>query len=140
MLRRVVHDVFDRDIDAVWDTEPRAPHIHRVTLTAERGGDRRAVGLRAATTGFFDLTVLDLGVSTGFVEYDDETCMEALLRQLALVGDAYLRGGGSVEHRRGIVRTRPFLTITVSGNPWVLGRRTSRPHYPEDDATGSSRA
>ena len=62
--------------------------------------------------------------------------MEALLRRLALVGDAYLRGGGSVEHRRGLFRPRPFLPVSVGGNDWVMGRRSSRPHYPDGDSTG----
>ena len=136
MLRRVVQDVFGQDVDAVWDTEPRFPHITRVALTAERGADRRSIGLRAATTGFFELTVFDLDVSTTLFEYDDEDYMAAILRELALVADGYLRGGGSVEHRRGRFRTRTFLTVSVGGNQWVLGRRTSRPHYPEDDSTG----
>ena len=136
MLRRAVQDVFGPDVDAVWDTHPRAPHIHRVALTAERGAELRRVGLRAATTGFFDLTVFDLDVSTGFFEYDDEDYMAALIRQLALVAEAYLRGEGSLVHERGFLRTRTFLTITVGGNDWKMGRRSSRPHYPEDDSAG----
>ena len=139
MLRRAVQDVFGQDVDAVWDTHPRSPHIQRVVLTAHRGADRRSVGLRAATTGFFDLTVFDLDVSTGLFEYDDEDHMAALIRQLALVAEAYLRGGGSVVHERGFLRTRTFLTITVGGDEWKLGRRSSWPHHPEDDATGCGR-
>ncbi|MDT0275624.1 hypothetical protein [Blastococcus goldschmidtiae] len=64
--------------------------------------------------------------------------MDALLRLLALVGEAYLRGGGSVEHTSGILRTRPVLTIAVGGNNWTMGWRSSWPQYPENDDTGSS--
>ena len=65
--------------------------------------------------------------------------MAALIRQLALVAEAYLRGEGSLVHERGFLRTRTFLTITVGDDEWKLGRRSSWPHYPEDDATGCGR-
>lgn len=80
----------------------------------------------------FDVTILDLGVSAALFEYDDEGYMEAVLRELALVADAYLLGEGRIEHKRGVLRTRPVMNITVNGNEWTLGRRTSKIHYPED--------
>lgn len=61
--------------------------------------------------------------------------MEALLRELALVADAYLRGAGQIEQKRGLFRTTSVLMVTVNGNEWALGRRTSRVHYPEDTST-----
>jgi hypothetical protein len=91
---------------------------------------RRAVGLSAAS-GRVDITILDLDVSATLLEYDDESYMQAILRELALVADAYLRGEGLVQQKRGILRTRPALKIIVNGNEWILGRRTSSIHYPK---------
>jgi hypothetical protein len=137
MMRRVVLDVFDDDVEVAWDTEPGAAHVNRVALSAARAADRRTVGLRAAATGVFDLTILDLGVSATLFEYDDEDYMEAILRELALVADAYLSGEGRIEQKRGMLRTRPVMTITVNGNEWTLGQRTSKIHYPEDTWPGA---
>ena len=131
MLRRVVRDVFGEDVDAVWDTEPRAPHVHRVRLSSRHGGGRRTVGLRASASGWFDLHVLDLGVEATLYEYDDESCMEAVLRDLARVARACLHGEGRLEQRRALLRTRQVLVVPVDGNEWTLGRRTSRVHYPQ---------
>ena len=135
-LRRVVHDVFDDDVEVAWDTGPRGPHIHRVTLSAERGAVRRTVRLRAAGTGLLDISIPDLGVSVALFEYDDERYMETILREMALVADAYLSGEGRVKQKRGVLRKRPVMTITVNGNEWTLGRRTSKFHYPEDTSAG----
>lgn len=134
VLRRVAHAVFDEGIDVRFEAQPDAPHISRVRLAAGSGADRRTAGLRASATGFFDITIFDLGVSATLFEYDDESYMEAVLRELALVADAYLQGAGRIEQMRGLLRTRPVLMITVNGNDWVLGRRTSRVHYPDDAA------
>lgn len=136
MLRRVALDVFDEDIDVAFETEPKAPHISRARLGAGSGADRRTAGLRAASTGFFEITIFDLDVSATLFEYDDESYMEALLRELALVADAYLRGAGQIQQKRGLFRTTPVLIITVNGNEWELGRRTGKVHYPEDTSTG----
>lgn len=144
MLRRVSLAVFGDGIDVAFETEPNAPHISRARLGAGSGADRRTAGIRAASTGFFEIAIFDLGVSATLFEYDDESYMEALLRELALVADAYLRGTGHIEEKRGLFRTRPVLMITVNGKEWVLGRRTSRVHYPEDtstrDGTGGNKA
>ncbi len=126
MLRRVVLDVFDEGIDVTFEAQPNAPHIKRARLGAESGADRRTAGLRAASTGFFDVTIFDLGVSATLIEYDDESYMEAILRELALVADAYMRGGGHIEQQRGLFRTTPVLTLTVKGKEWTLGRQKSR--------------
>ena len=138
LLRRVVLEVFDEEVEVVWATDPRAPHVSRVTLSAERGADRRTIGLRASATGWFDITILDLDVSATLFEYDDESYMEAILRELALVADAYLHGQGLIEQKRGMLLARPVLVITANGNEWTLGRRTSKIHYPEDTSTGTS--
>ena len=75
-------------------------------------------------------------MSATLFEYDDEFYMEALLRELALVADAYLRGASHIERKRGLFRTTPVLVTTVNGKEWALGRRTSRVHYPEDTSAG----
>ncbi|MGY2066573.1 hypothetical protein [Blastococcus sp. SYSU DS0619] len=132
LLRRVHEGTFGEDVEAVWDTEPGAPHVYRVPLSAKPDGHRRTVRLSAATTGYFEMTVPDLHIGTSLVEYDDEGYMEAILAALALLAQAYLRGGGRVDHRRGLLGTRTFLRITVDGKEWVLGRRRSIVHYPAD--------
>lgn len=137
MLRRVVLDVFDDRVEVAWDTQPGTPYIHRASLSAGHGAGQRAVGLSAASE-WFDITILDLDVSATLVEYDDESYMEAILRELALVADAYLRGEGLIEQKRGTLRTRPVLKIIINGNEWILGRRTSSIHYPKDASTGDS--
>lgn len=138
MLRRVLLNVFDEDVEVAWDAEPRAAHVSGVTLSAARGEGRRTVRLQAAGTGMFDLTILDLGVSAQLFEYDDEGYMEAILRELALVADAYLSGEGRIGQKRVMLRTQPVMTITVNGDEWTLGRRTSQVHYPEDPSEGGS--
>ncbi len=137
MLRQVVLDVFDDRVEVVWDRQPGAPYVHRARLSAEHAAGRRAVGLSAASE-WVDITILDLDVSATLFEYDDESYMEAILRELALVAAAYLRGEGLVEQKRGILRTRPILKIIVNGNEWILGRRMSSIHYPEGASTGGS--
>jgi hypothetical protein len=143
MLRRVALDVFDEDIDVAFEVQPSAPHVSRARLGTGSGADLRTAGLRAASTGWFDVTIFDLDVSATHFEYDDESYMEGLLRELALVADAYLRGAGHIEYKRRLLRTKPVLIITVNGREWALGRRTSRVHYPEDtspgDGTGRSK-
>jgi len=125
LLRRVVADVFD----ATYSAEPKDPHMHRVRLT--RADGQRHAGLRASYESF-DAEIFDLGVSTYPLDYDDEEeDKEAVLRDLALVVRAYLRGEGRVEHRRGPIRSHPVLKIVDDGQEWVLRRRgRSRSHYP----------
>ncbi len=121
LLRRVVDEVFDADVDATYSTDR---HLHRVQLT-DPSGTRRA-GLRASYE-WLDATIFDLGVSTTLFEYDDEEeAKEAVLRELALVLRAYLRGEGRVEHKRGLFRSHSVLRIVVDNREWVLGRRLSR--------------
>jgi hypothetical protein len=128
LLRRVVAEVFDADVEATYSTEPKAPHVHRVRLTAADGG--RHAGLGAAYE-CFDATIFDLGVATFLLDYhDEEEDKEAVLRALALVVRAYLRGEGRVECRRGLLRSRPVLRIVVDNREWELCRRRSVAHYP----------
>jgi hypothetical protein len=130
LLRRVVADVFESDVRVTYSTEPRAPHTHTARLT-DAGGERHA-GLRASYE-WFDATIFDLGVSTTLYEYgDEEQDKEAALRALALVVRAYLGGEGRIEQRRGLFRSRPVLRIEVANREWELGRRVSRPHYPDE--------
>lgn len=115
LLRRVVAEVFDADTDVAYSPE-QAPHVHQVRLT-DRSGTRHA-GLRASYE-WFDATIFDLGVSTTLYDYDDEEKdKEAVLRALALVVRAYLRGEGRIEHKRGLIRSHPVLRIQVDNREW----------------------
>ena len=128
LLRRVVDDVFDADLEVEFSTEPKSPGVHRVRLTAADG--RRHAGLRASYE-WFEAIVFDTGGSATLYDYDDEEeDKEAALRALALVVRAYLRGEGRVEDRRGWFRAQPVLTLVVDDREWELGRRRSRVHYP----------
>ena len=118
LLRRVVDEVFDADVDATYSTEPTDPHMYRGRLISADG--QRHAGLRASYE-WFDADIFDLGVSTFLVDYNDEEAdKEAVLRDLALVIRAYLRGEGRVERRRGLVCSHSVLRIVVDGQEWVL--------------------
>jgi hypothetical protein len=128
LLRRVVGEVFDGDTDVAYSPE-QAPHVYQVRITNPSG--TRHAGLRASYE-WFDATIFDLGVSTTLYEHDgEEKDKEAVLRALALVVRAYLRGEGRIEHKRGLIRSHPVLRIQVDNREWELGRRSSRPHYPD---------
>ena len=121
MLRRVVLDVFDDDVEGTWDTQD-VPHAVGVTLGGEPGSGLRTAHLYASASGWFEVSIPELGVGTFQIEYDDEGDMAEILRELALVANAYLRGEGLVEKKRGILRTRTVLTIAVDGSLWTLRR------------------
>ena len=128
LLRRVVAEVFEADVELEFSTESKSPGVHRVRLTA--AGGRRHAGLRASYE-WFEATVFDTGGSATLYDYDDdEEDKEAVLRALALMVRGYLRGEGRVEDRRGWFRSQPVLTIVVDDREWELGRRRSRVHYP----------
>jgi hypothetical protein len=127
MLARVVAEVFDDTFDTTYTRD--SEHDPQVTLRSPNGGARSA-GLRA-THEWFEITVPDLGVGATLTDYDsDESQKEAILRELALVARGYLSAEGRVEHRRGLLRKHPVLTITVNDREWKLGRRSSIVHYP----------
>lgn len=129
LLRRVVAEVFDADVEATYSTAPKDPHTHRVELTS--ADSLRHAGLTASYE-WVDACIFDPGVSTFLLDYDDEEKdKEAVLRALALVVHAYFRGEGRVERRRGLIRSCPVLRIEVDGHEWELGRRSSRPQYPD---------
>ena len=128
LLRRVVADVFDADVEVAYSTE-KAPHVHRVRLTDPSG--MRHAGLQASYE-WFDATIFDLGVSTTLYDYDgEEKDKEAILLALAVVVRAYLRGEGRVERKRGLICSHPVLKIAVDNREWELGRQSSRPHHPD---------
>jgi hypothetical protein len=132
LLRRVVADVMDDDVKTVYSVDPKRPHTYLVDLGAQDG--RRQVRLRA-TYEWFEITILDLGATATLFEYDeDEADKERVLRELALVAQAYLRGEGTVDYKRGLFRSRPVLKVTVNGRDWKLSRRISQVHYPAPDS------
>lgn len=128
LLRAVVTDVLDADVRANFRQESKS-RVHRVSLTSADGERHAGLG---ASYEIFDATIFDLGVSTHLFDYGDRAeDKEALLRALALVVQAYLRGEGRVERKRGLFRTHPVLKIEVDDRLWELGRRSSRAHYPD---------
>ncbi|GAB3653831.1 hypothetical protein GCM10027596_04810 [Nocardioides korecus] len=118
MLHRVVAEVFGEQFERDWSPDPKVARFHQVRLsTAER-----SVGLRA-TYEWCDITFLDLGFGTTAFDHDhDVEPKEDELRQLALLGLAYLRGEGRVTQERGWFRTRPVLRLEVDGHPHSFGR------------------
>ena len=135
LLRRVVAEVFDADVDVAYSTEPQSSHVHRARLTDPSG--TRHAGLRASYE-WFDATIFDLGASTTLFD-DDETDKEALLRGLAVVVRAYLRGDGRIELKRGLIRSHPVFRVLVNDVEWELGRWSSRGHHPYQEPLGTSR-
>ncbi len=69
LLRRVVAEVFDADVDATYSTEPKDPHMHRVRLTSADG--QRHAGLRASYE-WFDADNIDHGLLTHLLDYGDD--------------------------------------------------------------------
>jgi hypothetical protein len=124
MLKRVVAEVFGPNADVIYSGDPKSPEIYRAELAA--GDSSRRVGLRASYW-WFDVTMLDLGVSaTVFDDDDQESDKEAALRALALVARAYLDGAGEVTHKRGIFRSHPVLRVVVEDQEWELGPTVSK--------------
>jgi hypothetical protein len=127
MLRRVVEDVFGGGVSAVYTVDPKGSPAYRVELS---GDDQRRARLRV-TYEWFEVSIPDLAVGAFLLDYDDdESEKERVVRELALVAKAYLDGEGTIETKRGLLRTVPVLTVRVNGRDWRLGRRTSQPHYP----------
>ncbi|RYB91487.1 hypothetical protein EUA06_09195 [Nocardioides glacieisoli] len=110
----------------VLDTDPRAGHIARATLTSIDVVGRRA-GIRAATTGWVDLTLFGHRVSAIIFDYDEDVAeLQKEIRALALVAHEYLTGGGRVVEQRGWFRAREVVVIDTVDGEWVLGYRSSR--------------
>lgn len=128
VLRRVVADTFDGTVTVRISPAPRDPGAHRAHLTSSDG--LRHVRLTAGGERF-DVCVLDTGVGTMLFEHDDDAYAEACVLALARVARAYLRGEGRMERRRSFFRSHPVWVGEVDGREWVLGRRVSRPQYPE---------
>lgn len=128
LLRGVVAEVFDADVDATYSTDPKDPHMHRVRLTTADG--QRHAGLRASYE-WFEAHIFDFGVSTFQLDYDDEEAdKEVVLRELAHVVRAYLRDGRRVEHRCGLIRSHTVLKIDVDGHEWALREPLFRSRHP----------
>ncbi len=133
-LRRVVLAECEEGVNVAWEEDLSPPEVVRVVLTSGNGARRRSVSLSASTTGVFQLTILDFGVGTALTEYDDDEHVEAILRSLARVADAYLSGQGHVHYRRGLFKKRPVFTISVDGSEWRMGRCASSVPYPDDNS------
>lgn len=125
LLHRVVDAVFDADVRVTYSRTGQ--QVHRARLVDPTGA--RHAGLEASFW-WFGATVFDLDVSTTlFDEDDEEQPKEAALQALALMLRAYLRGEGRVENRRGLLRSRPVLRVSVDGHEWELGHRWSKSPY-----------
>jgi hypothetical protein len=118
------------DIHVHVEVDSRKAATALLSATTTDGG--RSAQLKAPGTGLFDLWIPDLRVGVSLFEYDDPAYMELILRELALVAAAYLRGEGAVDHRRGLFGPTPMLRIVVGGREWVLERHRSKGHYPND--------
>lgn len=127
-LERVVRRVVDDAAHATFDHD-RDSHIARVRLVSSHVGGR-SVGIRASLE-WFDLTIIDLGVSVRVFEYDySSEELDETLEALAEVAREYLIGGGEVRWRRGLLRSRPVLSVRTKHGEWRLGRRASSVPYP----------
>jgi hypothetical protein len=92
----------------------------------------RGAPRRRGTHGWLDIAILDLDVPATLSEYDDENDMKAIVHDLSLVADAYLRGEGRIEQQRecsntaGPTHHRPRKRVdpgSASGS-WVGARAT----------------
>lgn len=133
-------DLLSGGIQAAFG-EASGVHVHveldsrksaRALLSAMVADIARSAQLKAPGTGLFDLWIPELRVGVSLFEYEDSAYMQQIVRQLALVAAAYLRGEGTVDYRRGIFGAKPRLTVVVGGREWVLERHTSKGHYPID--------
>ncbi len=114
----------------VFDSHPKAAHISRARLTSIRVPGRSA-GIRAASTGWVDLTLFEHRVSATIVDYDEDPAeLENDVRALALVAHQYLIGGGRIDKKRGWIRTHDVVTISTIHGEWSLGHRWSTAPYP----------
>ena len=138
LLARVVDDVIGEDATVTFDVGLKAPHVARARMTSTHGNDRSAC-IRAAGE-WFEAAFCEIGAATTLVDDDwDEAYMEKILRSLALVVRAYLRGEGTIHHRRGLFRKQAVLTIETVDGEWRLAKHgwSSAP-YPRDEALPSS--
>lgn len=86
----------------------------------------RGAPRRRGTHGWLDIAILDLDVPATLSEYDDENDMKAIVHDLSLVADAYLRGEGRIEQQRGMFehgRSYASPSTETSGS-WVGARAT----------------
>ena len=105
VLNDTVTDVLGDVADVVFDSHPTAAHISRVRLTSSEVPGR-STGIRAASTGWVDLTLFEHQVSTTIFDYDEDPAeLEKDVRALALVAHQYLIGAGRISKRRGWIRT-----------------------------------
>ena len=133
MLRRVVNDVFNESVGTFWSDSVTEQGIVQVTLSPTHLMNQRVVELSASSTGVFEICFPELDFRAGLFEYSDGTYMEDILRQLALVADAYLSGAGRLEHRQGLFKRKAVLKIDVGGNEWAIGRHGGTVFYPDED-------
>jgi hypothetical protein len=97
---------------------------HPVSST---GVDGRAAWIRAATTGWVDLTLRPHCVSTTLLDDDPNAAeLEDEIRALALVAHEYLTGGGRVVQQRAWIRKRHVVVIETIHGEWILSHRSSK--------------
>lgn len=132
MLERAVANVLGDDASVAVDIAGDS-RVARLILTSVHGASTRRVRINPTAGGTFLLTIPELGVGTAMFEYNDPAYMQKIVQQLVQVAALYLRGEGHVEYRRALFRRTPRLTLAGGSREWVFSRKTSRPHYPEND-------
>jgi hypothetical protein len=126
VLRATVTEVLGAVAKIVIDRDPKATHICRANVTST-GVDGRVAWIRAATTGWVDLTLRSHCVSTTLLDDDPNAAeLEDEIRALALVAHEYLTGGGRVVQQRAWIRKRHVVVIETIHGEWILGHRSSK--------------
>lgn len=128
MLERVVSEVVGSEAEARYIRDPKAPRVPRVLLTAVSPPARTAV-VRAGGE-WFDAEMVEFGARMNifFDDRDSDEEKESELREIVLVVRSYLRGEGTLTHRRSLIlrRPRPVWTTVVHGREWTVGRTWMR--------------
>jgi hypothetical protein len=132
MLERGIQAALGGSPDVVVQIEEGSKRTATAVLSTTTADPVRSARIYVPGTGLFDLTIPELRVGASLFEHDDPAYMELIVRELAFVAGAYLRGEGTVDQRRGLFGTRSRLTLVIDEHEWILGRHTSRERYPAD--------